>query len=266
VPTQIHPTAVVSEHAQIADGVSIGPYSIVEDYAVIGENTRIGAHATVHSYTRLGKNNQVFNYADVGGPPQDLKFDGSETWLEIGDNNLIREFATIHRSNNSHESTRVGNNNFIMAYAHIAHNCVIGNHTIIVNYTGLSGHVEVEDRAFVSGGTLVHQFVKIGRMAMVGGGSRITRDILPFSMAVGNPAGYYGLNLVGLRRNQMPAPVRNAIKHAIGLIREGGSKEKILERLAAMEECTVPEVQHITRFVENSSRGLLVRQATSPEE
>jgi UDP-N-acetylglucosamine acyltransferase len=265
VATQIHPTAIVGQHAQLGDRVTVGPYAIVEDYAVIGDGTQIGAHATVHSFTRLGKDNQIFNYADVGGLPQDLKFDGSETWLEIGDNNVIREFATIHRSNNSHDKTLMGNNNFIMAYAHIAHNCVIGNHTIIVNYVGLSGHVEVEDRAFVSGGTLVHQFVKIGRMAMVGGGSRITRDILPFSMAVGNPAGFYGLNLVGLRRNQMPAPVRNAIKRAIGLVREGGAKEKILERLAAMEENTVPEVQHIINFVQGSTRGLLTRQATNEE-
>lgn len=263
--TQIHPTAVVGAEAQIGDGVSIGPYAIVEDYAVIGAGTCIGAHATIHSYTRLGRGNQIANYADVGGPPQDVKFDGSETWLEIGDYNVIREFATLHRSNNPREKTLVGDHNFIMAYAHIAHNCVIGNHTVIVNYTGLSGHVEVEDRAFVSGGTLVHQFVKIGRLAMVGGGSRITQDILPYTMVVGSPAGFYGLNLVGMRRNQMGPNVRNAIKRAIYSIRAGGSKEKILERLAAEEMGTVPEVQHIIDFVHRSNRGLLIRPAIHAE-
>ncbi|MBN2430131.1 MAG: acyl-ACP--UDP-N-acetylglucosamine O-acyltransferase [Acidobacteria bacterium] len=263
--TEIHPTAVIGEHAQIGDGVRIGPYAIVEDYAMIGDGTRIGAHATIHSYTRLGKDNQVFNYADVGGLPQDLKFDGSETWLDIGDSNVIREFATIHRSNNPREKTLVGHQNFIMAYAHIAHNCVIGNHTIIVNYAGLSGHVEVEDRAFVSGGTLVHQFVKIGRLAMVGGASRITQDILPYTMVAGNPAGFYGLNLVGLRRNQLGPTVRNAIKRAISTIRAGGSKDTILDRLAAREESALPEVQYIMDFVRRSNRGLLIRPATDKE-
>ena len=169
MPVEIHPTAIIGERAELGIDVSVGPYSIIENDTIIGDGTRIGSHCTVHPYVRMGVENQISSHADIGGDPQDFKFKGEATWLEIGDRNLIREFSSIHRSNDPDEPTTVGNENFIMGYAHIAHNCRIGNNVILVNYAGLSGHVEVEDRVIVSGGALIHQFVKIGYLAMISG-------------------------------------------------------------------------------------------------
>jgi len=261
VSTHIHSTAIVGKNIELGNDVTIGPYVVIDDHVFIGDKTRVESHATIHKYVKMGENNHIYAHADIGGDPQDIKYEGGETWLDVGDNNIIREYATIHRSSIPGEKTIVGNQNFIMAYAHIGHNCLIGNQTFIVNSTDISGHVEVEDKAFVSGGTVVHQFVKIGSMCMIGGGSRIIQDVLPYTMVVGNPATLYGLNIVGLRRNNVSAPVRQAMKQALNIIKKGGNKEKLVETLSVLDIAQIPEILHMIEFIKKSNRGLLKKHS-----
>ena len=254
----IHPTAVIGSGVEIAPDVRIGPYAVVEDHVRIGSGTQIGAHTVIHSYTCIGSDNRVSPHVVLGGEPQDLKFTGQETWLEIGDRNTIREFVTVHRSTTPDDRTVIGHDNFLMAYVHVAHNCKIGNHAILVNYVGLSGHVEIEDRAFLSGGALVHQFVRVGRNAMVGGGTKLSRDALPFCITDGNPPRLFNLNVVGLRRNGIPGPTRQAIQEAVRVIRRGGAREELAGRVVDSAP-GVPEVAHLAEFVRRSRRGFVSR-------
>jgi UDP-N-acetylglucosamine acyltransferase len=178
--TEIHPTAVVSPRAELAAGVRVGPYAIIEDDVRIGAGCELAAHVVVKRFTRMGRGNRVFEHATLGGEPQDVKFKGETSYLEIGDDNLIRECATLHRASGAGGVTRIGSRNFLMIGVHIAHNCVVGDDNIFANGAALAGHIEVEDHAFLSSNVGCHQFVRIGRYAMVGGKSKIVQDVLPF--------------------------------------------------------------------------------------
>jgi UDP-N-acetylglucosamine acyltransferase len=254
----IHPTAIIDPDAVLAPGVSVGPGAVIEGNTVIGEGCRIDAYASVKAWTRMGRHNHIHSYALVGGEPQDLKFDGEVTWLEIGDGNTIREFATLHRGTGSGGGlTRIGDNNLLMAYTHVAHDCVLGNNVIMSNAATLAGHVVVEDNAIISGLSAAHQFVRIGRHSFVGGMTGIGQDMPPFMLATENRGLLRGPNLVGLRRSGFSSCAINALRAAFKLIwLSGVPRREALETLE-QEYKAVPEIHELVQFVRSSSRGVL---------
>ena len=254
----IHPSAFVSPKADLADNVVIGPCALVEDGVSIGEGCRLDAFCSVKKYTRMGENNHVHSYAMVGEVPQDLKFAGEESWLEIGDNNRIREFSTLHRGTEGGGGiTKIGNGCLLMAYTHVAHDCTLGSNIIMSNNATLAGHVEVHDNAIIGGLSAVHQFVRIGRNAFVGGMTGIGQDLPPYMLAVGERAGVHGPNLVGLRRLNLPKENINAVRAAFKLIWLSGiPRKEILEQVAS-EYASIQEVVEIVNFVRSSQRGVL---------
>jgi UDP-N-acetylglucosamine acyltransferase len=252
---RVHPTAVVSENAKLGDGVVVGPHAVIEDSVEIGGGCSIGPHAVLHSFVRLGEGNRIHPHAVLGGPPQDLSFEGIETWLEIGDNNLIRESVTIHRATNPDIPTRVGSGCFLMVNAHVAHDCRIGDGVILTNDVNLAGHVEIADRAILSGGVQVHQFVRIGSLAMVGGLAGVAKDVLPFSLVSDNPARHYRLNTVGLRRAGITGNRYRALQQAFRRVRQA-------EDLDGLPE--TPEIEHLGEWLARPSRrGLTAFVRTS---
>ncbi|HEX7998766.1 MAG TPA: acyl-ACP--UDP-N-acetylglucosamine O-acyltransferase [Pyrinomonadaceae bacterium] len=263
----IHPTAIVSPRAHIARGVSIGPYAVVEDEAVIGPGCEVGAHAVVKKFTSLGRRNRIYEHAVLGGEPQDVKFKDEASGLVIGDDNLIREYVTIHRASGEGEVTRVGSRNFLMIGVHIAHNCVVGDDNIFANGAALAGHIEVEDHVFLSNNVGCHQFVRLGRYAMVGGKSKIVQDVLPFFITDGNPPRVRGLNSVGLRRAGFSLDARRALKAAYQFLFRSGLP--LTDALARMSQLGDEHVNHLIDFIRNSPRGFTrerkARRATTEE-
>lgn len=254
----IHPSAFISATARLGEGVSVGPCAVIEDDVIIGDGCQVHAFASVKQYTRMGKNNVIHSYAMVGGIPQDLKFSGEVSWLEIGDNNNIREFATLHRGTEGGGGvTRIGSNNLIMAYCHVAHDCILHNHIVMSNGATLAGHIEVFDHVIIGGLSAVHQFSRIGRHAFVGGMTGIAQDLPPYMMAVGSRAGILGPNLVGLRRLRLPSASVTAVRTAFRTIWHSDMpKQEALDKTAA-DFPDVPEVQEIVDFVRTSPRGVL---------
>lgn len=254
----IHPTAIVHNSAEVAEGVKIGPYSQIGPKVKIGRDSIIESHVVIHSHTILGERCHIFPFASIGAVPQDLKFKGEESWVKIGDECIIREFVTIHRGTALGEgTTEVGNGSFLMAYAHVAHDCKIGNSVIVANVATLAGHVEIEDHAIIGGITAIHQFVKIGAYALLGGMSATVKDIPPYVIASGNRAKLYGLNLVGLRRHNFPQNVISALKMAYAtLIRSKKPLKAALEEIKCKSIFYLPEVEHFVRFIEKSERGI----------
>jgi len=245
--SQIHPTAIVADTAVIADDVEIGPYTVIGEHVHIDKGTVISPHVVINGPTRLGKNNRIFQFASVGEQPQDLKYNGEPTSLEIGDNNTIREYATINR----------GNDNLLMAYIHIAHDCQIGNHVVFSNGASLAGHVEVGDYAILSGFALVHQFCTVGEHAFLGLNSVANRDVAPFMIAVGSYATARGINKNGLRRRGFGEESIQALHHAyMTLIRQRGDRQAALDSLDA-EVRKVAEVQRLIEFIQSSERGIV---------
>jgi UDP-N-acetylglucosamine acyltransferase len=249
----IHPTALVGIQATIGQNVQIGPYAVIEDQVEIGDDCQISAHAVIKRFTRLGNGNRVFEHAVLGGEPQDVKFKGEESFLEIGDNNLIREFCTFHRANGNGQSTRVGSRNFFMVGVHVAHNCEIGDDNIFANEVALAGHIIIEDHVFLSNNVGAHQFVRMGRYAMVGGKSKIVQDVLPFFTTDGNPARVRGLNAVGLRRANFSNESMQALKSAYRLLFK--SSMLLEDVLAAMDQIKDDHVSHLAAFIRGSKRG-----------
>ncbi|HEY0077755.1 MAG TPA: acyl-ACP--UDP-N-acetylglucosamine O-acyltransferase [Pyrinomonadaceae bacterium] len=250
---QAHPTAIISPRAEIGRDVRVGAYALIEDEVVIGAGCEIGAHAVVKRYTTLGERNRVYEHATVGGEPQDVKFRGERSALVVGDDNLIREYATIHRASGEGEATRVGSRNFLMVGIHIAHNCEVGDDNIFANGVALAGHIKVEDHAFLSSNVGAHQFVRIGRYAMVGGKSKIVQDVLPFFTTDGNPARLRGLNSVGLRRAGFSPDARRALKRAYRLLFQ--TNLPLPEALRELERTDDPNVRHLLDFIRDSRRG-----------
>lgn len=251
---EAHPTAVVSPGARVAGDVRVGAYAVVEGDVEIGAGCEIGAHAVVKRFTTLGVRNRVFEHAVLGGEPQDVKFRGEQSRLVIGDDNLIREHATVHRASGEGGETRLGSRNFLMIGVHVAHNCRVGDDNIFANGVALAGHVVVEDHAFLSNDAGCHQFVRIGRYAMVGGKSKIVQDVLPFYTTDGNPARVRGLNSVGLRRAGFAAEDRRALRRAYSVLFRpaGGTLE---ERLVRLGEIDGEHVRHLAEFIRASPRG-----------
>ncbi len=253
--TEVHPTALVSPKAEIGEGVKIGPFSVIEEDVVIGDETVVGAHSVIHSGTRIGKRNRVGEHVVLGGAPQHLSYKGERTFLIIGDDNVIREFVSIHRSFVEGRATVVGNRCYIMASSHVGHDCVIGDGVIITSFVGISGHVEIEERAIIGGHVGIHQFVRIGRLSIVSGSSGVAQDVPPFCLAAGRPAKVYGLNVVGLRRAGFSSEKRLAIKRAFDLFyRSKLPKKEALRRIE--EEFDLEEIRHFVEFIRNSERGV----------
>ena len=249
----VHATAIVSPEARLGHDVSVGACAIVEQGAIVGDGCEIRAHAVLKRHTCLGSGNRVYEGAVLGGEPQDLSFRGQETRLVIGDRNVIREGATIHRSTKEGGATVVGSDCFLMAYAHVAHDCRLGDRVILANNVMLAGHVEVGDRAFLGGGAAVHQFCRVGRLAMIGGLAKVVQDCLPFVITDGHPGRARGLNAVGLRRAGVPASQLRTLRESYRLlVREGLRLEEALGKMACLQD---PLVDELIAFVRGSKRG-----------
>ncbi|HIK45571.1 MAG TPA: acyl-ACP--UDP-N-acetylglucosamine O-acyltransferase [Leptolyngbyaceae cyanobacterium M65_K2018_010] len=255
--TLIHPTAVIHEGAKLHPTVKVGPYAVIGEQVTIGPGTDIGAHVVIDGQTTIGAHNRIFPGAAIGLEPQDLKYDGAISRVEIGDHNLIRECVTINRATDAGSVTRLGHHNLLMAYCHVAHNCVIEDQVVIANSVALAGHVYVESWARISGLVGVHQFVQIGRYAYIGGLSRIDRDVPPFTMVNGNPALVRGLNQVGLQRaglaDQREGEDYRQLKQAYRLVyRSEESFSAALEKLLQWEPNDL--VTHFGQFLRASSQ------------
>ncbi len=253
----IHPTAIVDPGAQLSEGVQVGPYTIIRSDVTIGKNTIIGPHVVIDSHTDIGANCRIFQFSSIGAPPQDLKYRGEETRVIIGDNNIIREFVTINRSTTADIGmTKIGNNNLLMAYCHVAHNCRLGDYVVMANAANLAGHIDVEDFAIIGGLTGIHQFTRIGTHAFIGGASAVAQDVPPYVTVSGNRAKPYGLNLVGLRRRGFSEETLKALKEAYRIIfRSSLVLKKAVERIRA-EVPDLPEVRRFVEFIERSERGV----------
>ncbi len=231
----------------------IHPTAIIEDNVEIGPDCEIGAYAVIKRFTKIGARNRIFEHAVVGGEPQDVKFRGERSYLEIGDDNIIREFCTLHRASGEDETTRIGSRNFLMIGTHVAHNCVIGDDNIFANEVALAGHIVVEDHVFISNNVGAHQFVRFGRHAMVGGKSKIVQDVLPFFTTDGNPPRVRGLNSIGLRRSGFSDSARRALKDAYRvLIRSAIPMDEALHQLEQLDDANVA---HLLNFIRESKRG-----------
>lgn len=253
----ISPLACINPEAKIGEGVEIGPFVTIDRDVEIGDGCIIDASATICRYTKLGKNCHVFPSAVIGAIPQDLKFHGEETWTVIGDNCVLREFVTVHRGTDSKGQTVIGNNNLIMAYCHVAHDCILHNNIIMSNCTQLAGEVEVDDFAIIGGGSLVHQFTHIGGHVMIQGGSRINKDIPPFAIIARDPIAFCGINSVGLNRRGFTPEQIHTIQEVYRLIYQGGmNTTQALSHIEANMPQSA-ERDMILSFVKASTRGIV---------
>ncbi len=252
----IHPTALIDPSAELGDGVAIGPYAIIGPQVTVGDRCRLGPRVTLHRNVRLAEDVSIGDGSILGGDPQDLKYGGEETWVEIGPQTIIREYSTINRATSATFKTTVGARCFIMTYVHLAHDCQVGDDVVIANATQCAGHVTIHDRAILSGLNAVHQFVTIGTYAFVGGGSRVNQDIPPYVKAVGNPMELYGLNSIGLQRAGFSGETVAALKRAYRLFFNSDlNLSQALER-ARSDLPAFPEVERFLAFVESSERGV----------
>ena len=254
---KIHKTAIISSKSEIGADVKIGPYTVIEDDVIIGDGCDVSSSVLIASGTRIGKNCKVFHSAVLGTIPQDLKYDGEKTTLEIGENTTIREFATLNRGTKDSWKTVIGNNCLLMAYSHTAHDCHLGNNVIIANSVNMAGHVLMDDYVGVGGICPVHQFVRIGKHAFIGGASKVTKDVPPFVLAMGEPFRYAGLNRVGLTRRGFSEETINSIKNAYRIIFQ--SKHTVKDALMIVEDEIEPisEVLDILKFFRDSERGII---------
>jgi UDP-N-acetylglucosamine acyltransferase len=255
---QIHPTAIVQPGARIASGVAVGAYAVIGAQVEVGEGSWIGPHVVLEGRTRIGRNNRIYQFASIGAPPQDKKYGGEDTAVEIGDGNTLREYVTINRGTARDAGvTRVGDDNWIMAYVHFAHDCQIGSHAVFANACQLAGHVHVGDWAILGATTLVHQFVHIGAHSFTGMGTFLPQDLPPYVKAAGNMAHPYGINSEGLRRRGFSADTILRIKRAYrSLYRAGLSLEDAKRELAA-QAAQCPEVGALLEFLSRSRRGFI---------
>ena len=254
----IHATAIVDSRAELASDVEVGPYSIIGPNVSIGPGTRIGAHVTIEGPTTIGSHNRVFQFASLGAAPQDKKYGGEATRLEIGDNNTIREFCTLNRGTAQDKGTTlIGNDNWIMAYVHIAHDCQVGNNTIFANNASLAGHVDIHDFAILGGFTLIHQFCKVGAHVITAVGSVVFKDIPPYVTAAGYDAAPHGINSEGLKRRGFSSERIAAIKRAYKtLYRSSLTLQEAKTALAAQRQQN-PDVGLLADFLDTSNRGIV---------
>lgn len=252
----IHPSAVIHSKASIGEGCEIGPYCVLGENVVLGPKNKLHSHVVIDGYTTLGSGNEIFPFASIGLKTQDLKWKGGITRTEIGDNNTFREYVTVHSATSDGEVTRVGSNNHILAYCHLAHNVTLGNHIIMSNVATLAGHVMVEDRAVIGGLAAVHQFCRIGKFSMIGGCSKVVQDVPPFMMADGNPAETRTINKIGMERHGISQESIAALRQAYKLLfRERLTISNAVSRIE-QELPMLPEIQHLLAFVRSSERGI----------
>ncbi|UCB52134.1 MAG: acyl-ACP--UDP-N-acetylglucosamine O-acyltransferase [Candidatus Zixiibacteriota bacterium] len=253
----IHPTAIVHQKAKLADDVNVGPFSIVNEGAQIGAGTEIGSHALIDSGTVIGEKCSIHHGAVLGTLPQDLKFKGEKTHLTIGDGTTVREYATLNRGTEYRGETVVGKSCFIMAYAHVAHDCLLGDHVILANSVNLGGHVEIGDYAIIGGVVPVHQFVKIGAHSIIGGGFRVQKDVCPYALLGGYPLKTMGLNRVGLTRRGFPEKTMEILDQAFRILFKSRlNTSQAVEKIKSELE-PIPEVQTILDFIAKSERGIV---------
>jgi UDP-N-acetylglucosamine acyltransferase len=253
----IHPTAIIDAGATLASDVEVGPYAIVGAGVQLDAGVRVGAHAVLTGPMSVGARTRIHPHAVLGGDPQDLKYAGEDTRVEIGPDNTFREFATVNRGTTQGGGvTRIGAGNLFMAYSHVAHDCIIGDHAVLANSVALAGHVEIGDRAVLSGLVAVHQYARVGRCAMVGGGGMVAQDVPPFMIAQGDRARLFGLNIVGLRRAGFPADTIAALKRAYRELFGQGLPLRIAMEHARERFADVGEVTELLAFIEGSNRGI----------
>ena len=263
--TRIHASAVVDSKAELTSDVEIGPYSVIGPNVKIGAGTKVGSHTVIEGYTTIGKENNFAHFAAIGGPPQDMKYRGEPTQLIIGDRNTIREFTTIHTGTAQDEGiTRIGSDNWIMSYVHIAHDCQIGNHTIFSSNAQIAGHVHVDDWAIMGGMSGVHQFVRIGQHVMLGGASVLVQDIPPFVIAAGDKASPHGINVEGLKRRGFSSETISALRQAYKVLYKDGlsfedAKVEIKKMISthAADTATVEKLTQFHDFIAASTRGII---------
>jgi UDP-N-acetylglucosamine acyltransferase len=255
---EIHPSAVVSRHAELGKGVKVGPYSIVGDGVTIGSNTVLQSHVVVEGSTTIGKDNRIYPFVCIGTPPQDIGYRGEDTRVAIGNRNIIREYVTIHRATTKQDwVTTVGSENYLMAYSHVAHDCTLGDHVILSNVATLGGHIIIEDNAILGGLVAVHQFVRIGEYAFVGGKSGIDRDVPPYMMTAGERARLYGVNRKGLSRAGFSQEAVSGLTRAFRIIwRDNKSFRSGIEQVRR-EMKPFPQLEALLGFFEGSKRGIL---------
>jgi len=252
----VHPAAFVDPRAELGTAVSIGPNTLVGPDVAIGDGTSVGANCLIEGWTEIGRENRIFHCVVIGAEPQDFKYGGEKTFVRIGHRNAIREFATIHRATGEGNQTLVGDDNYIMAYAHVAHNCIVGNHTVLSNAVNMAGHVTIGDHAAVSGLSVIHQFVRIGAYSYTGGGSRVAMDVIPYIKVAGNPPVVNGLNTVGLQRNGFSSDSIAVLKKAYRLLfRSELNVAQAVERIR-QELPPTEEIKHLIDFIESSQRGI----------
>jgi UDP-N-acetylglucosamine acyltransferase len=259
---RIHPTAIVDPNAELDDSVEVGAYSIIGPYVKIGARTKIGPHVVIEGHTTIGCDNTFFQFSSIGGAPQDKKYAGEATRLEIGDRNLIREFCTFNVGTVQDGGvTRLGNDNWIMAYVHLAHDCQVGNSTIFANNASLAGHVEVGDWVILGGFSGVHQFCKIGAHAMLGMNTSLTQDVPPFVILNGNPAAAHGVNVEGLKRRGFTREQINAVRNAYKLIYKSGLTLDEAKAALATAEADAPDsaphLRAMREFLDSTTRGIV---------
>lgn len=258
LPTQVHSTALVDPDAELGRGVAVGPYAIVGPGVVVGDGTTIGPHVLIERDTRVGRDCQLYKGAVLGSDPQDLKYAGERSVLEVGDRTVVREYATLNRGTAASGRTVVGSDCLLMAYSHVAHDCVIGNHVILSNAVNMAGHVVIEDWAVVGGLTGIHQFVRIGAHAFIGGASRITQDVAPYVRVSGSPPRLYGLNSVGLDRRGFSREVVGSLKATYRILFQSGHNVSQGIARAEAEVEQLPEVRHLLTFIRSSERGITI--------
>ncbi len=255
--TEIHSTAIVHPWAKIGVGVKIGPYSIVGEHVELGDGCVLGPRVLIEGRTTIGKNNEFFHSATIGTPAQDLKCEGHVSYVEIGDHNIFREFSTVNRATDQGGKTIIGSHCFVMAYAHVAHNCILGDRVVMANSVHLAGHVALDDYAIVGGGTVVHQFSRIGQHAIVGGGGRVTQDVPPYVRAAGNPVRAFGVNTIGLERRGFSPEKRATVKRTYSVLYR--KKLNVTQALSHLKNGTFedPERRVLVDFLESSQRGIV---------
>lgn len=262
--TQIHATAIIDPTAQIGQGVTIGAHSIVGKNVQIGNDTHIDAHVIIESNASIGRDCRILAGSVIGGDPQDKKYHGEDSFVKIGDGNIIREYVTIHRASGDGEATVLGDGNMLMAYCHVGHNCKLGNNITMANYVGISGHVLIEDKVVFGGFVGVHQKVRIGKLAMVGGMSKVVQDVPPFAIVDGRPAKVCDLNVIGLRRSNISSKVRTEIRQAYKLLYR--SNLNVTQSLEAIEQEIEPsdELNYLIDFIRSVREGSGGRQLENP--
>jgi len=254
---KIHKTSIIHKNAEIAKGVEIGPFCIVDEYVKIGSGTKISPYVHILPHTQIGKNNTIHQGSTIGGNPQDLKFDNEKTSLIIGDNNIIREYCTINKGTDATGKTIIGSNCLLMAYVHVAHDCIVEDNVILANGVQLGGHSEIHYHAIVGGVTPVHQFCKVGKHSFIGGGRVVLQDVPPYILANGEPLQYSGLNSIGLRRRNFNLDTRNLIKKAYKILylSNFNTSQAITKIKSELQKTN--EIQSIINFIKKSDRGLI---------